>query len=100
MLISIVTITYLYMIIINPRHLHEGYSNRSMCVSVSYHANYYVHVPRIYVENKVPLDSLSNIFCMWLSLKTQKFWHNLLTTIAFLSSLMSSRWTKNDFFST
>ena len=100
MLISIVTITYLYMIIINPRHLHKGYSIRSTCVSVSYHANYYIHVPHIYVENKVLWDSLSNIFRMWLLLKLQKFWHNLLTTIAFLSSLTSSRWTKNDFFST
>ena len=43
-------------IIINPRRMREGYSSRSVCVSVCYHASCYI--PRLYVENKVPLAFL------------------------------------------
>ena len=50
--------------VINPRRMREGYGSRFVCVSVylcvcvcvCYHTSCYI--PRLYVENKVPLDFL------------------------------------------
>ena len=44
--------------LINPRRMRKGYGSRSVCVCVSvcYRASCYI--PRLYVENKVPLGFL------------------------------------------
>ena len=42
--------------IVNPRRMREGYGSRSVCESVCYRASGYI--PRLYVENNVPLGFL------------------------------------------
>ena len=49
------------MIIISPRRMREGYGSHFVCVCVCmvcvcYHAS--CHIPRLYIENKVPLSLL------------------------------------------
>ena len=58
-------LTKLYLTIINPQHMREGYGSRSVClrvsVSVCYPANCYI---LLYVETKVPLGSCGD-FNKW-----------------------------------
>ena len=47
---------YTKLLLINPRRMREGYSSRSVCVSVCYHASCYI--PRLRVQTAVLQGSL------------------------------------------
>ena len=46
----------IFNLLINPQRMHEGYGSHSVCLCVCYRTSCYI--PRLYVENKVPLGFL------------------------------------------
>ena len=75
--------------IINPRHMREGCSSRSVCECVCLLSGY--------VENKLLLNFLCHFHCVnFVENAFSKFWKHLLTITAFFASWRALDWWKHE----